>query len=101
MAKTLTDLSQLTKAILKESPPSRPVDKSALEPSQSREDADAAAVLAYFSRPSQNAPRRNRAAPFVFPGISGFPQEVQQEETPAAQPVVEENVAFPILIGIP
>ena len=25
----------------------------------------------------------------------------QQEETPAAQPVVEENVAFPILIGIP
>ena len=33
--------------------------------------------------------------------ISGFPQEVQQEETPAAKPVVEENVAFPILIGIP
>ena len=38
---------------------------------------------------------------FVFPGISGFPQEVQHEEAPAAKPVVEENVAFPILIGIP
>ena len=41
------------------------------------------------------------AALFVFPGLSGFPQEVQQEESPAAQPVVVENVAFPILIGIP
>ena len=41
------------------------------------------------------------AALFIFPGISGFPQEVQQEESPAAKPVVEENVAFPILIGIP
>ena len=43
MAKTLTDLSQLTKAILKESPPPRPVEKPAPEPPQSREDADAAA----------------------------------------------------------
>ena len=41
------------------------------------------------------------AALFIFPGISGFPQEVQQEEAPVAKPVVEENVAFPILIGIP
>ena len=41
------------------------------------------------------------AALFVFPGLSGFSQEVQQDETPAAKPVVEENVAFPILIGIP
>ena len=41
------------------------------------------------------------AALFIFPGISGFPQEVQQDETPAAKPVVGENVAFPILIGIP
>ena len=41
------------------------------------------------------------AALFIFPGLSGFPQEVQQEETPAAKPVVVENVAFPILIGIP
>ena len=67
MAKKLTDLSQLTKAILKESPPPRPVEKPAPEPSQSREDADAAAVLAYFSHPSQNAPRRNRAAPCAVP----------------------------------
>ena len=62
MAKKLTDLSQLTKAILKESPhPAQPplratasqsgdmprhFEKPAPEPSQSREDADAAAVLA-------------------------------------------------------
>ena len=38
------------------------------------------------------------AALFIFLGISGFPQEVQQDETPAAKPVVEENVAFPILM---
>ena len=67
MAKTLTDLSQLTKAILKESPQSRLVEKPAPEPSQSREDADAAAVLAYFLRTPQNAPRRNRAAPCAVP----------------------------------
>ena len=84
MAKKLTDLSQLTKAILKESPhPAqpplratasqlgdmpRPVEKLAPEPPQSHEDADAAAVLAYFSRPSQNAPQRNRTASCAVPG---------------------------------
>ena len=41
------------------------------------------------------------AALFVFPGISGFPQEVPQDDTLAAKPVVEDNVAFPIIIGIP
>ena len=41
------------------------------------------------------------AALFILPGLSGFPREVQQEEAPAAKPVVAENVAFPILIGIP
>ena len=34
------------------------------------------------------------AALFIFPGLSGFPQGMQQEETPAVQPVVVENVAF-------
>ena len=67
MAKKLTDLSQLTKAILRVPPLPRPVEKPAPEPSQSREDADAAAVLAYFSNPSQNTPRRNRAAPCAIP----------------------------------
>ena len=33
-------------------------------------------------------------AAFIFIGLPGFPQEVQQEETPAVQPVVEENVNF-------
>ena len=42
------------------------------------------------------------AALFIFPGISGFPQEVQQDETPAAKPVVEENVAvYPGRSGFP
>ena len=67
MAKKLTDLSQLTKAILRESPPPRSIEKPAPEPSQSREDADTAAVLAYFSRPSQNAPQRKRAASCAVP----------------------------------
>ena len=40
-------------------------------------------------------------AAFCFAGLPVFPQAVQQEEAPAAQPVVVENVAFPILIGIP
>ena len=31
---------------------------------------------------------------FCFPGLLAFPQEVQHEETPAVQPVVEENVNF-------
>ena len=34
------------------------------------------------------------AALLIFPALSGFPQEVQQEESPAVQPVVVENVAF-------
>ena len=33
-------------------------------------------------------------AGFVFIGLPGFPQEVQQKEAPAVQPVVVENVAF-------
>ena len=33
-------------------------------------------------------------AVFVFIGLPGFPRDVQQEEAPAAQPVVVENVAF-------
>ena len=39
---------------------------------------------------------------FCFPGLPAFPQEVQQDETPAAKPVVEENVAiFPGRSGFP
>ena len=42
------------------------------------------------------------AALFIFPGLSGFPQEAQQEETSAVQPVVVENVAFfPWPSGLP
>ena len=65
MAKTLTDLSQLTKAILKESPPSRVEPALAAQPAPtvSDEDREAEEVLAYFSRTPQNAPRSLRVAP--------------------------------------
>ena len=65
MAKTLTDLSQLTKAILKESPPSRvePAPAAQPAPTVSDEDREAEEVLAYFSRTPQNAPRSLRVAP--------------------------------------
>ena len=65
MAKTLTDLSQLTKAILKESPPSRvePAPAAQPTPTVSDEDREAEEVLAYFSRTPQNAPRSLRVAP--------------------------------------
>ena len=33
-------------------------------------------------------------AVFCFIGLPGFPRDVQQEETPAVQSVVVENVAF-------
>ena len=65
MAKKLTDLSQLTKAILKESPPSRvePAPAAQPAPTVSDEDREAEEVLAYFSRTPQNAPRSPRVAP--------------------------------------
>ena len=65
MAKTLTDLSQLTKAILKESPPSRvePAPAAKPAPTVSDEDREAEEVLAYFSRTPQKASRSPRVAP--------------------------------------
>ena len=70
MERRLNDLSQLTKAMIRPSedqpqPAPKVVEREDVR--QSREDADAAAVLAYFSRPSQNAPQRNRAAPCAAP----------------------------------
>lgn len=58
MVKTLTDLSQLTKAILKESHPSRvePAPAAQPVPTVADEDREAEEVLAYFSRTPQNAP---------------------------------------------
>ena len=44
------------------------------------------------------------AALFIFPGLSGFPQEAQEEATKTVQAemATEGNaVCFPILIGIP
>ena len=111
MAKKITDLSQLTKAILKESPhPAqtplratasqsgdmpRPVEKPAPEPSQSREDADAAAVLAYFSRPSQNAPQRNRAALCAVPAKdrTAAPEAALKAKDAALAALAEEKAA--------
>lgn len=39
---------------------------------------------------------------FVFPGLSGFPQDMHQDETTiSVNSMAEENVSFPILIGMP
>ena len=39
---------------------------------------------------------------FVFPGLSGFPQNVHEDKnTISINSMTEENVQFPILIGIP
>ena len=58
MPNTLTDLKQLSRALLKKSPPPRvnpvPVEKPVVD--------EGAEVLAYFSRPSQNAHRNPRVA---------------------------------------
>ena len=80
MTAKLTDLKQLTKAILKESPPSRvehaPVARP--EPAVSDADREAEEVLAYFSRSPQNAPRSPRVA------SGGKPSEDRTAELKAA-----------------
>ena len=58
MPNTLTDLKQLSRALLKKSPPP-PVDPVPVEKPVVDEGAE---VLAYFSRPSQNAHRNPRVA---------------------------------------
>ena len=64
MGKTFTDLSQLTKAILKESTPScvEPAPVAQPEPAASDEEREAEEVLAYFSCSPQNSPRNQRVA---------------------------------------
>ena len=66
MSRVLSDLSQLTKAMIKPSeaqPKPAPKVANQEETLQSREDADAAAVLAYFARSPQKASRSPRVAP--------------------------------------
>ncbi len=75
---------------------SKPVPKA--EPKeaaeQSREDADAAAVLAYFSRPSQNAPQRNRAASCAVPAKDRpVPPDAALEAKDAALAALAEEKA--------
>ena len=58
------------------------------------EDADAAAVLAYFSRPLQNAPLRNRAAPCAVPAKDRtVAQEAALEAKDAALAALVEEKA--------
>ena len=64
MPNTLTDLKQLSRALLRKSPPP-PVDPVPDEKSVVDEGAE---VLAYFSRPSQNAHRNPRVASEAKPG---------------------------------
>ena len=66
MSRVLSDLSQLTKAMIKPSeiqPKPAPKVVNEKEALQSREDADATAVLAYFARSPQKASRSPRVAP--------------------------------------
>ena len=80
MTTKLTDLKQLTKAILKESPPSRvePAPVAQPEPAVSDADREAEEVLAYFSRSPQNASRSPRVA------SGGKPSEDRTVELKAA-----------------
>ena len=64
MPNTFTDLKQLSRALLKKSPPP-PVDSVPVEKPVVDEGAE---VLAYFSRPSQNAHRNPRVASEAKPG---------------------------------
>ena len=64
MPNTFTDLKQLSRALLKKSPPP-PVDPVPVEKPVVDEGAE---VLAYFSRPSQNAHRNPRVASEAKPG---------------------------------
>ena len=95
MAKTLTDLSQLTKAILKESPPSRvePAPAAQPAPTVSDEDREAEEVLAYFSRTPQNAPRSLRVAPRAGAGEDRTAELKAALETKdaALDAIAEEN----------
>ena len=98
MERRLNDLSQLTKAMIKpsESQP-KPIPKAEPkeETGQSREDADAEAVLAYFSRPSQNAPQRNRAAPCAAPDKdpTAAPEAALEAKDAALAALAEEKAA--------
>ena len=99
MGKRLNDLSQLTKAIIRPSedqpqPAPKVVEREDVR--QSREDADAAAVLAYFSRPSQNAPQRNRAASCAVPAKDRpVPPDAALEAKDAALAALAEEKAYP------
>ena len=63
---------------------------------QSQEDADAAAVLAYFSRPSQNAPQRNLAAPCAVPAKDRtVAPEAALKAKDAALAALAEEKAYP------
>ena len=65
MLNTLTDFKQLSRTLLKKSPPPRvdpvPVEKPVVD--------EGAEVLAYFSRPSRNAHRNPRVASEAKPGV--------------------------------
>ena len=96
MKAKLTDLKQLTKAILNESPPSRvehaPVAQT--EPAVSDADREAEEVLAYFSRPAKDAPRGRRVAPVAMPPADRVDAlEAALEAKDAALDVIAEEKA--------
>ena len=91
MPNTLTDLKQLSRALLKKSPPP-PVDPVPVEKPVVDEGAE---VLAYFSRPSQNAHRTSRVASVTKPDadrVAELEAAVETEDA-ALNAIAEEKVA--------
>ena len=91
MPNTLTDLKQLSRALLKKSPPP-PVDPVPVEKPVIDDDAE---VLAYFSRPSQNAHRNPRVASEAKPGADRVVEleAVLEAKDAALNAIAEEKVA--------
>ena len=98
MGKRLNDLSQLTKAMIK--PPEvqpKPTPKVVEQEDvrQRQEDADAAAVLAYFSRSPQKASRSPHVAPRgdAAAGRSVSPEAALKAKDAALAALAEEKAA--------
>ena len=91
MPNTLTDFKQLSRALFKKSPPP-PVDPVPVEKPVVDEGAE---VLAYFSRPSQNAHRKPRVASEAKRGADRVAELEAALETKdaALNSIAEEKVA--------
>ena len=90
MSRVLSDFSQLTKAMIKppEKPKARPAETPSSAQPRSREDADAAEVLAYFARPGGGESKRPHVAFRADPA-----KDLVSEQNAALEALAEEKVA--------